>query len=94
MKLRIEYMAQLRSATGRTAEEVELPAHSSLAALVAQLADACGEESRRHLLGATGQIQNGLLVVVNGAAQSAHAAAALVLQDGDHIVLLPPIAGG
>lgn len=94
MKLRVEYMAQLRTATGRTAEEVELPEQSSLAALLVQLAETCGEETRRHLLGATGQIQSSLLVVVNGAAQPAHTSASLVLQDGDQIVLLPPIAGG
>ena len=93
MKLRVEYMAQLRAAAGCAHQVVELPAGSSLADLLAHLAGGFAE-SRSHLLTSSGQIQPSLLVVVNNTAVSTRDAAVTELCDGDVITLLPPIAGG
>lgn len=93
MTLRVEYRAQLRAAVGRTEEEVELPAGSCLSELLAQLA-ARHRAAEAHLVTAEGQVRPSLLVVVNESAVSTRDAATTVLQDGDVILLLPPIAGG
>ena len=94
MKLRVQYTAQLRSLIGRLEEEVELPEGSSLAALLDHLAVRLGEGPAVHLRTAGGQIARNLLVVVNDSAKSAHEASATMLQPGDVVLLLPPIAGG
>ena len=91
MKLRVEYMAQLRAAAGCTHHEVELTLGNTLADLLAHLAASLAE-ARSHFLTSSGQIQPSLLVVVNGAAVGARDG--VTLKDGDVVTLLPPIAGG
>lgn len=94
MKLKVQYMAQLRAALGRSEEEVDLPAGSNLATLLGQLAAGACRGSESHLLTSAGQVRPSLLVVVNGSALPASKADATTLHDGDVVMLLPPIAGG
>ncbi len=94
MKLLIQYTGQLRTAVGRSDDRVELPEGSTVAALLAQLGESVGESARPHLLTQAGTMQPSLLVAVNETACPARQAASTVLQDGDSVVLLPPIAGG
>jgi sulfur carrier protein ThiS len=71
MKLRVEYTAQLRTAAGRPADEIELPAGSRVAELLRHLADSLGESAAPHLLTSDGHAPRSLLVVVNGSAAPA-----------------------
>ncbi len=93
MNLRVQYMAQLRAAVGRTEEAVELPEGNSLADLLNQLADT-HSEARSHFVTETGQARPSLLMVVNDSAVSAREAATTALHSEDVVILLPPIAGG
>lgn len=94
MNVRVEFTGQLRAAIGQATGRVELPEGATLAMLLVQLGQRCGEEARPHLLNASGQMQPSLLVAINGTACSSRQAAQTVLRDGDAVVLLPPIAGG
>jgi molybdopterin converting factor small subunit len=94
MKLRVHYTAQMRAAAGRSEDEVELPEGSSLAALLSHLADLLGRDAAGHLVTVNGQMQCGLLIVVNDSAISPCQSSTTVLQGGDVVTLLPPIAGG
>lgn len=94
MKLLVEYTGQLQSALGRAHDHIELPHGATVSALALHLSERCGEQARPHLLTPTGKLQQTLLVSINGAAQAACEAAAVVLQEGDSVLLLPPIAGG
>jgi molybdopterin converting factor small subunit len=94
MKLRVQYMGQLRTAAGRSEEELDLPESTNLAALLSQLASHLGDGAAPHLITPSGHAQGGLLVVVNGSAVAAPHAAATILRTGDVVTLLPPIAGG
>ena len=93
MKLRVQYTAQLRTATGRAEDEVELPEGTTLAALVRHLA-ARPDGAASHLIAADGQAHHSLLIVVNDRAVTSQDAAGTLLQPGDVVALLPPIAGG
>jgi molybdopterin synthase sulfur carrier subunit len=93
IRLQVQYAAQLRALVGTGQEQIELPPGSTLAQLVAQLA-AQREAIGAHLLTPVGAVRPSLLVVVNETAVPAEQAAATVLQDGDCVALLPPIAGG
>ncbi|MBC7819196.1 MAG: MoaD/ThiS family protein [Planctomycetaceae bacterium] len=93
MKLRVQYMAQLRTAVGRAEEEVEMLAGSRLAELLHQLANTHGA-ARSHFVTEAGQARPSLLIVVNDSAVPAREAATTVLHADDVVTLLPPIAGG
>lgn len=93
MKLRVQYMAQLRPAMGRMEEDVELPEGSTVVELLVHLASR-HDEAGPHLVTRQGQARPSLLVVVNGSAVPAQESAAAVLHSGDVVILLPPIAGG
>jgi molybdopterin converting factor small subunit len=92
--LQVRYAAQLRTVLGRTEEDLELPEGSNLADLLLHLADNGGRDAEAHLITAARQPRPSLLLVVNDAAVSARNAADVILQPGDVITLLPPIAGG
>jgi len=94
MRVRVQYTAQLRTALGLAAEDVELPDGSTLASLLIQLTRKHGPKAHDHFTGSGGEAPKGLLIVVNDAAKSASQTAATVLNAGDVVTLLPPIAGG
>lgn len=93
MKLRVQYMAQLRTVIGQTEEFIELPDGSRLSDVLIQLA-ARHSVARSHLLTDTGQPRPSLLIIINEAAVSARDAATTELRSNDVLTLLPPIAGG
>ncbi len=93
MKLRVQYMAQLRTVIGRAEEFIELPDGSRLSDVLVQLSARHGD-ARSHLLTETGQPRPSLLIVVNEAAVPARNAATTELHSNDVVTLLPPIAGG
>jgi len=93
MKVRVQFGAQLRTAVGRPATDVELPEGSTVSTLVEQLA-AQVDGAAPHLLAAAGQTHKSLLIVVNNAAVCSTRLTATELRGGDVVMLLPPIAGG
>jgi molybdopterin converting factor small subunit len=93
MKLEVQYMAQLRTASGRSGEEVDLPDGSNLCELLVYLA-ALRADAAPHLVTARGQACPNLLLVVNGSAVPPGTAASVQLAAGDVVCLMPPIAGG
>ena len=94
MIVRVEFTGQLRAASGRADDRVELPEGATVAMLFEQLVRRCGDPVRPHLVDSTSQPQPSLLVAINGTAVASRQAASTVLRDGDAVVLLPPIAGG
>jgi molybdopterin synthase sulfur carrier subunit len=93
MKVRVQYMAQLRSAVGCSEEQLDLPEGNTLSRLLGQIAER-HREAKPHLLNENKQVRPSLLLVVNDVAVSARDAETMPLSDGDSILLLPPIAGG
>jgi molybdopterin converting factor small subunit len=94
MKICVQYSAQLRAAVGRPLDEIELPAGSSLATLLDRLIGQLDEAARGHLIAPGGTIRPSLLIVVGDVATPVQAAAERKLQNGETVLLLPPIAGG
>ncbi len=93
MKLRVQYMAQLRAIVGCGEEAVELLAGSSVADLLSHLATTHGA-ARSHFVTEEGRVRPSLLIVVNDSAVPAREAATAELRADDVVILLPPIAGG
>ena len=93
MRLKVQYMAQIRTAVGRGDEDVEVLKGCCLADLLNHLANIHGA-ARSHLVTETGHVRPSLLVVVNDSAVPARNAATTELHANDVVTLLPPIAGG
>jgi molybdopterin converting factor small subunit len=94
MKLRVQYMGPLRTAAGRSEDDFDLSEAISVPSLLGQLAERLGDSAAGHLVTSAGQAQCGLLIVVNGTAIPLPQMAAVLLNPGDVVTLLPPIAGG
>jgi len=94
MPARIQYTAQLRTALRRAEEEIELHERCTLADLLASLASRWQAEAARILLTPAGTLQPSLLVVLNSQVVPVGEADAVVVNPGDVITLMPPIAGG
>jgi molybdopterin converting factor small subunit len=92
MKVFVRFMAQLRHAAGVAAEVIELPEPCSPAALVQLLVKRHGEGLRLLLLDASGKLHPTILMFVNDEQGSGSDVA--LLQDGDEVTFLSPIAGG
>jgi len=93
MKVHVQFAAQLRTAVGRTAAEIELPEGSTVSALVHHLA-AQIQGAAPHLFAAAGQMHRSLLIVINNSAVCSSRLHLTELNDSDVVMLLPPIAGG
>jgi MoaD family protein len=94
MKVLVQYTAQLRTALGRSDEQIELPEKCSLADLVSHLSARWEQPAKSHLVTDSGQTRLSLLLVVNGLAVSVPDASNTPLHSGDVVVLMPPVAGG
>ena len=92
MKVTIHYLAQLRRAAGTPREEVELEASASVADLVALAVRLHGDELRQAMLDSGDKLQPAILIFIND--EQAGQPARTLLQDGDSVTFLSPIAGG
>jgi molybdopterin converting factor small subunit len=91
MRVEVRYVAQLRHAAGRAAEEVEVDSPCSAGELVARLAQA-REALRGLLLDEGGRLQPALLLFVGD--EQVDAGDGRPLRDGDMVTILTPMAGG
>ena len=92
MKIRVRYIAQARQAAKMSAEVLEFDAAISAQDVLRRISDTHGVNIRRLLLDERGEIHTSLLIFVNG--QQLAAGAALILNDGDEMELVPPMSGG
>ena len=88
MNVVVRYLAQLRQAAGRAEERLDLPGGSSVSDLVKHLG---GRDGRlRGVLLDGGEARGSLLLFVG----DEQASRDRILQDGDEVTLMTPIAGG
>jgi molybdopterin converting factor small subunit len=92
MKVTVEYRAHARQASGTAAETVELAEPCSIQELLMRLAERHGEPMRRMVLGSDGMPHPAMLLFLGD--QQVRADSRQPLEDGDVLVMLPPIAGG
>jgi molybdopterin converting factor small subunit len=90
MRVEVRYLAQVRHAAGRAAEQVELEGPCSVRELVTRLAEARGLPLRGLLLDGRGSVQPALLLFVG----DEQVDAARPLRDGEVVTVLSPMAGG
>lgn len=94
MTITIEFAGPLRSLVGKAAQALELAEGADVATAIQHLGATVSDSARSQLLTASGDVQPSLIVAVNGTACSGLQAHQRLLQPGDVVALLSPIAGG
>lgn len=90
MKITVEFLAQLRVAAGEPRAVLECEEGATVAAVLARLAQAHGEEFRALTLDDAGAAKSTLLIAVEGRQVRGDGP----LRAGDVLVLGTPISGG
>ena len=90
MLVNVQYMAQIKRAAGRSAEQVEAPEAVTLRELLRQVADRHGAAFRSLLLDTANEPRRSLLFFVG----DEHAELSRPLREGDAVTILAPMAGG
>ena len=88
----VDYWAQLRDASGRASEIVQLPPGCTVTQLLTYLAERHGERLRSLLLDDAGRPRRSNLIMV--ADRVVALPDSLELSDGATVALLSPLAGG
>ena len=94
MQITFQFEAQLRQIAGTGERQVEVPDGSSLLEALKLLVEQDGGALQERILRADGAVQNSLLLFVNDVPVAPDSAANHVLNNGDQVLLLPPISGG
>jgi molybdopterin converting factor small subunit len=92
MKIRVEYVAQIKDVAGRPGEVLEVPADTSVLDLLRSVARTRGERLRGLLLDAAGGLRPSALVFVGD--EQFEAGQPQPLRDGDTVTIMSPLAGG
>lgn len=92
MRIRLNYMSQLKTALGRTSDTAELPDGATVRALVERLVEQNRPELSELLCEPCGALRRSLVVCVGGRQVPLDHPAPLA--DGDEVLLLTPISGG
>ena len=94
MNINLQLEAQLREAAGVQQETVEVAEGSNVVDAVSALAKQYADAIGNRLLAESGELQKGLLIFVNDQPISSATATRQTLNDGDTVLLCPPISGG
>jgi molybdopterin converting factor small subunit len=92
MKVRVNYLAQLKQAAGTSSESIDLDTPCSVQDLVIRLAENHGEPLRSFLLDTGGSLRNSILLIIDET--QVHWQTPVQLKDGDVVTFLSPLAGG
>ena len=92
MKIRDEYVAQIRDAAGLAGEVLDVPAGTAVVVLLRTVAAARGERLRELLLDAAGELRPSALVFVGD--EQFEIDEPRALRDGDTVTVMSPLAGG
>ncbi len=94
MRVKINYEAQLRIAAGISQEILDLPDGATLHNAICHAADSHGEPLTSRLLTSDRCVQLSILMFVNEQPVPPASMASCFLNEGDTILLYPPISGG
>ncbi len=92
MTVQFEFLAQARLVSGADRLSLEIPGPVDLLQALRALSDQQGEEMYDLIFDHQGELRRSLLILVNG--QAVPTPAGRLLQLGDTVTLLTPMAGG
>ncbi len=94
MKVTVQFEAQLQQAAGVAETTTQVPPESCVLTVLQQIAVSRPDDLGRRLFSDEGKLLASVLLFVNETPVSSDAAATHQLNEGDTLLLLPPISGG
>lgn len=93
MRVRVRYFTTLRELAGSSEEELELENGSTLADLLKKITEKYGKEAKNYLFD-KGEVDPSIYFLINGVSARSLKGLETTLEEGDVIVIIPPIGGG
>ena len=94
MKVEVKFFTSLREITGKKVDEIQLQNTVTVNELVTLLSEKYGKNFREYIYNKKGDVQEFLSFLVNGKNINIMQGFDTKLQEGNVVVILPPIGGG
>jgi molybdopterin synthase sulfur carrier subunit len=94
MKVEVKFFTSLREITGKKVDEIQLQNTITVNELVTLLSEKYGKTFREYIYNKKGDVQEFLSFLVNGKNINIMQGFDTKLQEGNVVVILPPIGGG
>ncbi len=94
IKIESRYYAYLKELTGKNSEYIMIEEGSTVSNIINYIIEKYGERMRSYILDSEGRIRSNITIAINAQKLNTELAMKHVLNDGDIVVILPPIAGG
>ncbi len=92
MRIEVKYLAQLKHAAGLSSETIEVQSPCTVSQLLRRISQGLEKKINLFLLDDKGNLHTTMLVFVDG--ELVRPESEQLLEDGETITLLPPMAGG
>jgi len=94
IRIEVRFYAYFREITGKYSESIILEEGSTINDALKLIIDKYGDHMRRFILNDEGQIRNNITIAINAQKIDRAHLGDYTLNDGDVLVIIPPIAGG
>jgi molybdopterin synthase sulfur carrier subunit len=96
LQISIRYFTKLREITGKKEEKIIFPEKqkTTIALTLKTLSDKYGKPFTDCIFDTEGQIKNFLQLLINGTSIPMDNKLESTIQDGDTLIILPPVGGG
>ncbi|MCL2288847.1 MAG: MoaD family protein [Candidatus Bathyarchaeota archaeon] len=96
MQISIRYFTRLREITGKKEEKIFFTEKQKITVSLTlkTLSDRYGKPFTDYIFDSKGQIKNFLQLIINGASITQDNKLEMPLQNGDTLIILPPVGGG
>lgn len=94
IKIEARYYAYLREITGKSSEVIMNDERPTINDILKIIVDKYGEKMKRYVLDERGEIRSNITIAINAQKVSKDEIKHYFLNDGDVLVIIPPIAGG
>lgn len=94
IKIETRYYAYLKELTGKNSEYIMIEEGSTVRNIINYIIEKYGERMRSYIMDNEGRIRSSITIAINAQKLNTELAMKHVLNDGDVVVILPPIAGG
>lgn len=94
IKVNTRFFASLRDITGRKEDQFELEYNATIQVFLQALVSRYGRKLADYVIDEKGTLKDSLILLVNGKTLDKDVFTLTQLQEGDMVVILPPIGGG